>query len=386
VCALGCGAEGTPAPATPSPSASCPTAEEALEGTRESFHGDDMTEARANVGEVLGERGGIKVILSGLFALLDDADESTWAAVETLPPGDGLGPLGNHVIEVLHYLDGSGNYTEPHPAPAHALFNITQECPAALTLSAMADVLALDTKTLPDGTLALAPPGTVGDRPWLAVVMDAVQVALESPALVDALAIIELDGQQAGDGSIHVGRDAFQTLFHLVAAGVSAPDFDRDYTRQLIDDVLLRVVDDPAARADIGTLLDVAFMPLDQESPAFVAAQGVLACVNDADTEYALAGMLYDWLTVETLSPGAFLDDVSEQAGTDAATALRAPVIRLFRSLAARPSLAADSVRVLSLFVDDARAPVTIRTVILLKGRGLVAEVLGFLDTLQSCR
>jgi hypothetical protein len=384
---LACGAEGTPAPhvpATTAPSA-CPSTDEALGATTSMLEGS--AQSRALVGRVLGEGGGIKVLVQALFALADFAPDATFTAVRALPPQEGLGALGTHLVEVLHYMEGSGRYSARHDEPLASMHEIARTCDAATTWRALSGLLALDVVTQPDGTLALAPYGT-GERAWLGALLDVAQQALDEPEFEEALARFELEDDEAGPGedAIVVGRAAFQLLFHIVAANLAAPDFDPGYTRQLINDALLVLVDGAVAREAADRMLDVLFLPMDPSSAVFLDTQALVGCVDDADEPRALAGMVFDWMTVEELSPGSFLEDVASQSSSDAAGALRPVAIDLFAALASRPSLAADTARVAGAFLSSENGLATVRLVIDLKGRGVVAELLSLFDEISSCR
>lgn len=383
----GCGAEGTPAPHVPAPDApaSCPSTATALAGTTSLLAGPAYADARAIVGRVLGERGGIKVALQAAFAVLDDADGAMFNALRALPREDGLGSLGSHLVEVLHYVNGSGRYPQAHPAPLRALERMALTCDAAATWRAFGGLLALDTKVTSDGGVVLAAAGA-GDRPWLTALVDAGRAALAEPELVDALERVELEDDDAPADGIRVGRPAFQALVHIVAANLAAPNFDPGFSRQLVDDALLALVTGPAARSATDRMLDVLFLPMDPSAAVFLDAQTFLGCVDDADDERALSGMLFDWLTDAELSTSAFVDDVAEQAGAAASVALRPLVVRLSNTLASRPSLAADAARVASSLFDDDHAPPLVRLAIDLKGRGFLAGTVAVLDELQTCR
>jgi hypothetical protein len=214
-------------------------------------------------------------------------------------------------------------------------------------------------------------------------------VAFEDPALRAALAAIELTDDDSGtssDDAVRVGREGFQLLLHLVARNVAAPNFDPEATRQLVDDALLTLVDDADARAAVRRLLDVVFLPTEPGSPVFSDLQELMRCVEAEDQDRAMAGMFYDWLTIEELSPVAFLADAASQAESDAAIVLRPVVVRLFASLAARPSLATDSARVVAGFLGPEHSAATVRMLLDLKGKGVMFEWLNFVDELEGCR
>ena len=65
----------------------------------------------------------------------------------------------------------------------------------------------------------------------------------------EVLESLELEDEDGGQGTIRVGRAAFQLLAVLLAENLSAPDFDPSATRDLLEESLLVRIPDAAARA-----------------------------------------------------------------------------------------------------------------------------------------
>lgn len=396
-----CGGEGIAAPAVVGAheDTGCPSVDEALARTRaqlgiggtEDVHAeraDPLEELRPEITRILVDEGGLRVVLEGFTALVADIDAVTLKRLLSgVHPGEGLGALTPHLVELLRYMDGSSpSSPEPHLEPLAAMHSILDKCEAAETLSTMRRLLALEVRDGPDGP-ALVPTGE-GDEVWLTAVLEAARVALADPALRDLLERIELedpDGTAGDPGSIRVGRDAFLLLARLLAANLSAPDFDPDFTRRTLEDVLLARVTEQATRDRLSALLDLALLVTNPAADVFPQVQSFMQCVSQADAEAALPGLLYDWLTIEELFIDEFLDDVSSATGTAAADDLRLATIDVLGALEARPAVANDVARVMAGFVDDRVAPMLVRAALALQGTGVLAEVTSLADAVAAC-
>jgi hypothetical protein len=380
----------------------CPSADAALARTRRALGvnrgGDVRDDARADDGlaelrphlvRVLIEEGGLRVLILAATAILADTDPlTTQRLVSGVNPEEGFGRLTRHLVEVLRYIDGSSAYSpDPHLEPLAAIHAIMNECEAARTIATVRGIIRLEVKGTADGPV-LAAPGE-GERTWLNAVLLATKEVLDDPALAELFERIELDapdGSPGAPGTIRVGRDAFVLLAQLLAANLAAPDFDPAFTRQLLERVLLSRVADENARARVSALLDVLVLVTDPASEVFPQVQSFMQCVDGADAEAAIPGLLYDWLTIEELSLDEALDDVSSSTGTDSAEDLRLALVEVLGALEARPRLTADVARVLARFFDEPTAPVLVRTALAVRGKGVFAEIAGLADAVAACQ
>lgn len=374
----------------------CPSADDALAHTRralgisgeEDGGGDALAELRPELTRILVEEGGLRVVFQGLTAVLADTDPvTTKRLLSGIHPEDGFGALTPHLVELLRYVDGSSSFSpEAHLEPMGAMHDVLVECEAAQTIATFRRLLQLEVIAGPEGP-ALAEAGQGGDV-WLQAVLDAARAALVDPALRDLLERIELedpDGAPGAPGSIRVGREAFLVLARLLAANLAAPDFDPAFTRDLLDDVLLSRVTDEAARARVAALLDLMLLVTDPAADVFPQMQSLMECLNGADAEAAIPGLLFDWLTIDELSVDAFLEDVSSSTEGDSAADLRLALLEVLGAFEARPAVAADVSRVMAGLLDERVAPMLVRAALALRGTGLLGEVTSLADAVAAC-
>jgi hypothetical protein len=374
----------------------CPSAEDALARTREALGITDhdgapsaLDELRPALVRVLIDDGGLRVLFQGVVAIIDDTDPvTTRRLLSGINPEEGLGGLTRHLVEVLRYIDGSSAYVEgAHLEPIGAAHDILTTCDAPETFSTARRLLQLEVTYGPDGP-TLAEAGQ-GEEPWLNAVLESARAAFDDPALRDVLDRIELEDPDAPPGdpnAIHVGKDAFQLLAKLLAGNLAAPDFDAGYTRQLLDDVILSRITDDAARKRVDDLLDLVLLVTDPSAAVFPQVQSLMGCVNHADADAAIPGLLFDWLTIQELSVDEFLDDVSASTGSPSAGDLRLALIDVLGALEARPNVARDVTRVGAQLIDDETAPLVVRAVLRLQGTGMLTEVSELAATLEECR
>ncbi len=384
----GCGGVGVEAPHTigANEDTGCPSADDALAHTKAALDSPSLHALRPVLTRVLVDEGGLRVLLRAASVILDNTDATAFRRLFSgLDPQNGLGDLTPHVVDVLRYVDGSSPYVPgAHPEPVAALHAVFSQCDAAQTVAVLRALLQLEVTTGPDGKLVLAAGGT-GDQAWLSAVLDAAQVALDDPEVLAVLQQIQLDDGQGERGSIHIGKDAFELVAKLLAANLSAPDFDPAYTRTLLDDVIVSRVNGDDARAKVDHLLDVILLITDPAADVFPDTQIAMACVNHADSDAALPGMIYDWLTIPELSVDTFLTDVTGAAGGEGGGDLRLAVVDLMGALEPEPDLARDSAAVFAKLIDADAAPAGVKALLDLQGKGVVAEVAHLKDAVASC-
>jgi hypothetical protein len=298
---------------------------------------------------------------------------------------------------VLRYVGGTSPHVDgAHPEPVAALQAIAGGCDTALAAEALHGLLALQVDVRDDVTLvprsATGPGAPDGGRAWLLALTSSVRDVATDPFVRDALGRITLDegdggdtGGSPGDDGVRVGRRAFQLLAHLMLADAAAPAFDAATVRGLAESALFPQIDDAEALAKIQHLLDVLFVPLDPSFGHFGALQETLGCFDRRDDAQAIAGMLYDWLTIEALSVEIFVDDLVVAGSAREAEALRVVLEGVSAGLAARPSLAADLGRVGANGLRADTAAALVAALLEVQGRGVVAELLAFVQGLGTC-
>jgi hypothetical protein len=403
VCALAslasCGGEGVEAPYVigADEDTGCVSADDAFANTRAALGidgineaGDELADLRPHLTRVLVDEGGLRVVVQGAAVLLQDPSEITLRRFLTgIDPNLGLGALTKHVVEVLRYIDGSSAHVDgAHPGPMAAVHEIVASCDAAETVTTLRALLELEVVDGADGTPALAPPGSTGgvnQRSWLRTVVEAGQAAVAEPALVEVIESIELDESQSGDGDIYVGRDAWAVLLRLVGANLAAPNFDPAATRALLDDVILVRITDAVALAKVDALLDVMLLVTEPDAAVFPQMQSIMGCIHDTDDEARLPDLLYDYLTIESLSYDDFLDDVGTAAGGDSATDLRLALIDLLRAFESEPAITRDVAQVAAKLLEPEPAALLVKAMLRLQGRGVVIELARITDALSEC-
>lgn len=365
----------------------CPAAEDALAHTKASLDLPGVTALKPHLERILVDHLGLRVLIQGLAAMLTDVDQAAFAHLRAgLNPDVGLGSLTPHLIEVLRYFDGTSPYIEgAHLEPVAAVHAMLAECPAPATLSTTRRLLELEVRADPSGAWVLAELG-MGERSWLGASLDALRVVASDPIFVTAMQDLELEDEGEGQGTIRVGRAAFQLLSSLLVANVAAPDFDPEATRAMLEDALSLRITDADARAKLDAALDVVLLIAEPSAAVFPQTQALMGCVNQADQDAAIGGMLYDWLTVEALPLDAFLRDVADTAAVDTAADLRLAVIDMLTAVDARPALAGDVVVVFGELIDEQTAPALVTALLAVQGQGALHELLGLVDGVEACR
>lgn len=377
----------------------CPSAKAALARTRAVLglegQGGIFEELTPELEHVLVDQGGLRVLLRAFSVLIvDSGSTALMRTIAALKPEDGLGALTPHLVELLRFIDGSSFWSPtPHLDPVAAVHDMLVQCDAATTTGTVRRMLALELVRGPHGDVLVS---AAGERVWLEAVLRGTRAALELPELRDLLERIQLDAPAVDRADtrdpsnaprdIRVGREAFVLLARLLAQNLAAPNFEPAAMRDLVDRVLVSQVQDPAARAQLLELLDLILLVIDTRADVFPSVQALMRCMNEADADAAIPGLLYDWLTIDELSARELLDDVLDATAGSEANDLRLAAIELFAAFEARPALAADVARVVAALIDDDTGPVLIRTALRAQGRGVVSELAGLGGVARACR
>lgn len=368
-----CGAEGTPAPHVIAPhedTGGCPSTEEALSDTRRALREERLAAIAPLAGEILVDDGGLRVMLPALALLAEELPtEEMLGVTEGYAEGEGLARLVPHLVNVLQYVEGSSPYIEgTHYEPVDALHRILTRCDSVQTLGALRRLLELEV-TLEDGTTA----------PWLDVTFDAIVLVAKDPAFTELLGEIQF-AEEGGEGEIVVGREAFKLVARLVSGNIASPGVDLDYTRSVLNDLLVsQLPEGTTTRDNLNHLLDLLEMAVDPEADIFPHMQSLMACVNQVDSEGEIPGMLYDYLSIEELDFIVFLDDLDRMGADPAGTALRLAIVDGTRALEGAPRLTRDMMGVVARFVDPEVSRTALPAILDLKGAGVLTELIGFL-------
>jgi hypothetical protein len=144
-------------------------------------------------------------------------------------------------------------------------------------------------------------------------------------------------------------------------------------------------INDDASKAKVDAMLDLALLITDPAADVFPQTQSIMACVNDADGDAALPGLIYDWLTIPELSVDKFLDDVSSSTGTDSAGDLRLALIDVSSTLEGSPDLVRDVSAVAAKLIDADVSRITIRALLSIQGKGVVSELAHLKQAIDEC-
>ena len=384
---LACGGEGQEAPHTITVDedvGACPAADSLLDQTQHQLSTGAFDVMRPHLERILVRDGGLRTLLLAVTSTVGAlGDTSIDLASAALEGGIDLAPLKPHVIEVLTYFHGTNPHLAgEHMEPVAATHRMLTTCAAADSLAALRDLLVLEVRRGVHGW-ELAEQGA-GEQAWTAALLDALLRANEQPALTEMLRELEVDDE---DSNLHIGRDAFLVLARLLAANVSAPDFELGPTRELFDEVLLsQLQDQPEALAIVDEVLDLLSLVVDPDSVVFPNIQLFMACANRQDSEAAIPGMIYDWLSIEELAIDTFLADISGLASLTQAEGFRALAVTLIDAALTHPAIIGDATRVVGAMIEPAVAHDGIGMVLGLEGTGVVSEVTELIGALLTCK
>ncbi len=370
-----CG-EGVEAPAVigPEQDTGCPKTDDAVADTKAALAEGLFQPVRPVMDDVLRDQNGLTVLVRTVIVVAPAAGiDEIVAAGEGVTAGP-FGTLTPHLVNVLRYVDGTGPFIAgEHYEPLEAVHDILAGCDIAANVTTFRKLLELQVDD-----------GAGGTTPWLQQTIDAIVEVASDPEFIALLDSIELDDEDTG-GQLRVGRDAFVLLARLAIGNAASPNFDPQYVRSLIEDVLLRRVDPgDETRAKVGRLLDLIEIVIDPQADIFPDVQSLLGCANRHDEEGRIAGMLFDYLTIEDLSYTTFLQDIGSAGGSDEGSSVRDALLRVARALEAEPRITSDAARVLAALIAPEYARAVVPFVLKLKGRGVATELTQLLDLLAA--
>ena len=396
---MSCGGEGIQAPASvgPDDDHACPAADDVLRAAEAQLDAGTFDPLRPHIEQVLVADEGLRTILNLTSLVLPGVEPevaTTLAGVASDPEADEtLATLKPHLIRVLEYLHGSSvELPGPHPEPLAAAPAGGVNCDPVDNVRLVRELLAVQVRRGAPGsgvTWQLAPPGE-GEQSFLGALVDAVDRAQKVPAfssLLERIAI-ERDGDAPGEGGdIVVGREAFIVLAKLFAANTAAPDFELQPLRELLEQVFIPLLDgDAAADSIFDELLDLLAVIVDERAETFAAIQTFTGCLNRHDSEAAIPAMLYDYLSVDAFSVEGLLTDLADSIDGERAGDYRVASVAVLDALLAHPEALDDATTVVGAFMAADVVPTVLDVVLSLRGTGVLTDLLGFVDTLLSCR
>ncbi len=297
------------------------------------------------------------------------------ASLGALRDGQGLARLTPHLRAVLGYFVGTlpllpeeAFAQGPHLGPVRVVTSALRVCdPNAVWMT----VNRLLTLRLP----CTGCPG--GSRLFAAALADALAALLEDPELggvLDTLEFAEVSG-----GPRVVGRAGFQLFADLIVDGIASPSFTQEYYNQnlrvIIQDVLGRRLSD-GAQQKLNALLDALGEGLQPELGLLEPLQKTVGCIRRQDANHEVAGMVFDWIRLDSLEWRDFVAAIAPVFETGEGVALNQYLGRVTRLLASDDTLARDALgSVLPLLVDGADARL-LGAVDGLRGHGVARGVL----------
>jgi hypothetical protein len=395
---LGCsGGEGIDAPYTIAPdedTGACPSSDDVLGGFQQRLEDGAFDALRPHVESILVDDRGLATLLSFTNEVLPELDADAVPALLTaLRSDDGratLDALKPTLFSVLDYLHGTNAALPgPHDAPLTAVHAVVTSCDTPATVQMLRNLLALEVRRGGAGEprFVRATPETATSS-WLFAFLDAANRASKNATMGAMLENIEVsDEDVGGDGTIRVGRDAFLVLARLLAANGSAPDFDLQATRGLLEDVLVpRLQDDPEAQALLDELLDLFGVLVDPASDAFPAVQDFMGCVDRHDHDAAIPGMMFDFFTTDEIPVRDLIAQLADVGGTDDASALRKATVTLLDGVLRHPTALGDVAVVVGRLLEPGPAADVLGVALALRGTGVFTELASLVDTLLTCK
>jgi hypothetical protein len=396
---ISCGGEGIPAPASPGPTDdhACPAADDVLNSAEAQLDAGTFDPLRPHIEQILVDGEGLRTVLNLTSLVLPgiepDVATTLLGAASDPEADETLTLLKPHLIRVLQYVDGSSaELPGPHPEPLAAAHAVVVNCDPVDNVRLVRELLAVEVRRGAPGsgvTWQLASAGE-GEQSLLGALIEAVDRAQKVPAfssLLERIAI-ERDGDAPGEGGdIVVGREAFIVLAQLFAANAAAPDFELQPLRELLEQVFIPLLDgDVAAEAILDELLDLLAVIVDERAETFAAIQTFTGCVNRHDREAAIPAMLYDYLSVDAFSVEGLLTDLAGAVDGEQAGDYRLAAVAVLDALLAHPEALDDATTVVGAFMAADVVPTVLDVVLSLRGTGVLTDLLGFVDTLLTCR
>ena len=395
---VACGSgEGVEAPRTIAPDEEgvCPAADDLLVNARAQLAAGAFDPLRPAIERILVDEGGLSTGLSMMSTMLPEIEPATMqtlmGALTADETGTTLATVLPHLENIIDYLQGSSPFVPgPHLAPMTAAHKIVVNCRTVDNVGVIRDLLALEVvraPNLPEGW-TIAAPGQ-GEQSWLGAFVHALDEANRIPklqTLLDKIKVSE-DGEAGGDDDIVVGRDAFIVLSRLLAANISAPDFQLAPVRKLLDDVLVPVLEgDAEANAALDALLDLLGLLVTQQSSTFESTQAFMGCVDRHDSDAAIPGMLFDYLTIDELSAKDLLSDLAGTIDSENTGTLRLALVSVLDVALNHSAQLSDNARVLGEFLDPAVMPTVLDVIVSLQGTGFTDDLAEFFEVILTCK
>ncbi len=394
-----CSAEGVEAPHSVGPNDDdvCPAADVVLASANAQLDAGAFDPLRPHLERILVEGSGLKTVLNLASVVLPDLDDvvaqTLLAAVVDDETGATIDAMMPHIINVMDYLNGTSVFVPgPHPEPMAAAHAVVVNCDPVDNIRVVRDVLALEVRRTPPGSaraFEIAERGQ-GESSFLGALVDLADRAQGVPAFQSLLERVAIgdDGSAADDADdIVVGRDAFIVLAKLLAANISAPDFELAPTRELLNQVFVPLLEgDAEAEQLLDELLDLASLLVDEQGETFATMAAFMGCVDRHDSEAAVPAMLFDYLTIDELPVEDLLSDVAAAARKNQSADLRVAVVRLLDALIAHPAELGDATVVLGAFMAPDVSATTLSVILSLQGTGLLDDLSSFLSTIIDCR
>lgn len=397
-----CGSgEGVDAPVVIAPdddSGACPSADSVLLSFKGELDAGTFDALRPTLEDVLVEQGGLKTQLLLLSVVLPElSGDEVKTVLSVLTSDDGKATVDAflpHLINIMEYLHGTGSFIPgKHLEPVAAMHEILTSCDAPEQLLTLRNMLALEVRRAPPGSaqsFVVAEAGT-GDSSFLFALLQAVDRAAQQPKMKELLQNIQIEedgtAPDGEGGGVRVGREAFLILAKLLAGNIAAPDFQIGPTRDLLEDVLVPRLDgDADAEEALDELLDLLSILVEADSTTFEGAQAFMGCVDRHDDEAAIPGMLFDYMTIDELPLEDLLDDVVSASGGEKNGELRIALIQILDAVLKHPDNVGDATVTIAALLDPAVADTTLETVLSLKGKGVLADLSSFIETLLTCK
>lgn len=374
----GCSAEGQPGPYVPpsvGKSAHCRDLPSATTALREAIDNGTFDEAGPVLDEVLFERGQQRVLMPALGVLSSAVKPAELLPiVEAWPEGRGMARLMPHLEETLSYIAGRNGYAG-NEAPVLALHDLLEGCEPDVLLGFLHEGMRV-TVPHPDG----------GTAPLLVALLDVAAEIANDPEIAAILGSIQFS-EDGGQGVV-VGRDAFQLLMGLVLESTAAPGFDVGEVRRLIEDTVV-----PALPADTGAdvrlqrLLDVLEAGASADS-AFVEKMSASAsCMVRLDREQAVAGMLFDYFSIDDLSVSTLISDLQAMAADEERALFFDQSEAILGALRQNLRVAKDLNGAMAVFLEPSYGRVLAGVVLDLAQTEVVPEAISLLaDLLKDCQ
>lgn len=394
-----CGGEGVPAPVSVGPFDDdvCPAADDSLTAAKAQLDAGAFDPLRGPIEDILVDGEGLATTLNLATLVLPGLDDvvatTLLAALTDDETGATIAALKPHIVNILEYLHGSSPFIPgAHLEPMTAAHAVVVNCDPVDNVRLVRDLLVLEVRRAPAGSAQaweLAEPGT-GEQSFLGALVEALDRGRQIAAfqsLLERIAITPDGEAPEGGGDIVVGREAFIVLAKLLAANLAAPDFELAPVRGLLDQVFVPLLEgDAEAEVVLDETLDLLGLVVDQQSETFFSVQAFMGCVDRHDSEAAVPGMLFDYLTVEEFSVEVLLADVAGAARKDQSAQLRVAIVALLDALIAQPEALGDVSGVLGRFLAPEVSPILLDVLVGLKGTGVLTDLTEFVAVVLSCR